>query len=62
MAKVETKVLPLPLALWIAQEDERDRLTREALSDVDYGRVIDQVAVLAWVDSLGSDNTLPVPQ
>jgi len=50
------------LASWIAQEDERDRLTHMALADVDAGRVIDHDAVLAWADSLGSDQELPVPR
>jgi predicted transcriptional regulator len=50
------------LADWIAREDERDRLTQEALSDVDAGQVIDHQAVLAWADSLGSDQPLPVPR
>jgi predicted transcriptional regulator len=49
------------LAAWIEQEEERDRLTREALADVDGGRVIDHQAVLAWADSLGGDKPAPVP-
>lgn len=40
------------LSAWIDQEEERNRLTREALADVDAGRVIDQRAVQAWADSL----------
>lgn len=50
------------LAAWIAQEEERDRLTREALADVDAGRVIDHQTVQAWADSLGTDKPLPVPR
>ena len=50
------------LASWIAQEDERDRLTHMALADVDAGRVIEHDAVLAWADSLGSDQEMPVPR
>lgn len=50
------------LAAWIDQEEERSRLTREALADVDAGRVIDHQAVQAWADSLSSDNPLPVPR
>lgn len=48
-------------ALSAAQEPERDRLTREALADVDDGRVIDHQAVQAWADSLSADDPLPVP-
>ena len=50
------------LASWIAQEDERDRLTHMALADVDAGRVNDHETVLEWADSLGSDQELPVPR
>jgi len=37
-------------------------LTREALADVDAGRVIDQQTVQAWAESLGTDQPLPVPR
>ena len=47
---------------WIAQEEERDRLTQEALADVDAGLVIDPLAVQAWADSLGTDQPLPLPR
>lgn len=49
------------LGAWIGQEEERRRLTLEALADVDAGYVIDQQAVQAWADSLGTDTSLPVP-
>ncbi|ATU94061.1 CopG family ribbon-helix-helix protein [Phyllobacterium zundukense] len=50
------------LAAWIDQEEERRRLTLEALSDVDVGRVVDHHAVQAWADSLDTDAPLPVPR
>lgn len=50
------------LTAWIEQEEERNRLTREALDDVDAGRVIDHQAVQAWADSLSTDTPLPVPR
>lgn len=50
------------LSAWIDQEEERSRLTREALADVDAGRVIDHQAVQAWADSLSTPNRLPVPR
>lgn len=40
---------------------ERSRLTREALADVEAGRVIDQQAVQGWAESLSTDTPLPVP-
>ena len=50
------------LTAWIVQEEERNRLTREALADVEAGQVIDHDAVRAWADSLSSDTPLPVPR
>ncbi len=55
-------IMKQALAAWIAQEDERDRLTLEALADVEAGRVIDHLAVQAWAESLGTDQPLPVPR
>ena len=49
------------LSAWIDQEEERSRLTREALADVDAGRVIAHQSVQAWADSLDTDQPLPVP-
>jgi len=49
------------LTAWIDQEEERRRLTIEALADVDAGLVIDHQSVQAWADSLESNKPLPVP-
>ena len=50
------------LSAWINQEEERERLTREALADVDSGHVIDHQAVQEWAESLSSERPLPVPR
>jgi predicted transcriptional regulator len=55
-------VMKQALAAWVAQEEERNRLTQEALADVDAGRVINHQAVQIWADSLGTDLPLPVPR
>ncbi len=50
------------LSAWIDQEEERSRLTREALADVDAGCVIDHQAVLqAWAENLSTSIPLPLP-
>lgn len=54
-------VIKQALSAWVAQEEERDRLTREALADVEAGHVIDHQAVQAWADSLDSSQPLPLP-
>ena len=55
-------IMKQALTAWVDQEEERSRLTREALTDVDAGHVIERQAVQAWADSLGSDKQLPVPR
>ncbi|MCD6581942.1 MAG: ribbon-helix-helix protein, CopG family, partial [Desulfuromusa sp.] len=50
------------LSAWIDQEEERSRLTQEALIDVDAGNVIDHQSVQAWADSLDTDGPLKVPR
>jgi predicted transcriptional regulator len=49
------------LSAWVGQEEERRRLTLEALADVDAGNVIDHQNVRAWADRLGTESPLPVP-
>jgi predicted transcriptional regulator len=55
-------IMKQALSAWLEQEEERERLTREALADVDASRVIDHQAVQAWADSLSTDEPLPVPR
>jgi len=55
-------IMKQALSAWIEQEEERTRLTREALADVDAGHMIDHQTVQSWADSLSSDEPLPVPR
>lgn len=55
-------VIKQALTAWIDLEEERDRLTKEALADVDAGHVIDHQTVQAWAESLSTDKPLPVPR
>ena len=50
------------LSAWIEQEEERNRLTLEALADVDARKVIDHQAVQAWADSLDKKKPLRPPR
>ncbi|QDQ28991.1 ribbon-helix-helix protein, CopG family [Chitinimonas arctica] len=54
-------IMKQALTAWLDQEEERDRLTREGLADVEAGNVIDHQAVQAWADSLGTDQPFPLP-
>ncbi len=55
-------IIKQALSAWIDQEEERRRLTMEALADVESGHVIDHQAIQAWADSLGTAQPLPVPR
>ena len=55
-------VVKQALAAWVEQEEERYRLTLEALADVVAGQVIDHADVKAWAESLGTAKPLSVPQ
>ena len=54
-------IMKQALTAWIDQEEERRRLTIEAMADVDAGLVIGHQSVQDWADSLDSDKPLPVP-
>lgn len=54
-------IIKQALTAWVDQEEERSRLTREALADVDAGRVIEHQSVQAWADSLGTSQPLSMP-
>jgi hypothetical protein len=45
-----------------AGADRRRRLTLEGLADVESGRLIEDEAMRAWADSLGTSRELPIPQ
>ena len=55
-------IMKQALSDWIDQEEERSRLTREALADVDAGCVISHQSIQAWAVSLNTDKPLPVPR
>ncbi len=55
-------IMKQALSAWVEQEEERNRLTQEALADVDAGKVVEHQAVLAWAESLSTDNPLPIPR
>ncbi len=61
LARSRGWVIKQALAAWVEMEEERERMTREALTDVDAGRVIDHQEVQAWADSLCTAPPLLVP-
>lgn len=55
-------VMKQALAAWVDLEEERHRMTLEALADVDADRVMDDQAIQAWADSLTTDKPLAPPR
>jgi predicted transcriptional regulator len=51
------------LAEFVALENQRHNLTLEALAqvDADGARGVEHADVEAWIDSLGTDQPLPIP-
>lgn len=54
-------IIKQALSDWVAQEEERNRLTHAALADVDTDHIIDHEAIQAWADSLNINHPLPTP-
>ena len=55
-------VVKQALASWVELEEERYRLTLEALAEVDAGNLVDHQQVQNWAKSLDNDRPLPVPR
>jgi predicted transcriptional regulator len=62
MERPRAWIVKQALTSWVEWEEEKDRLTWEALKSVDEGRTIPHAEVQAWADSLGTDNPLPMPR
>jgi predicted transcriptional regulator len=45
-------IMKQALSAWVEQEEERSRMTRAAMADVDAGRLVDHSVVRAWADGL----------
>ncbi len=52
LARTRGSIVEEALATWVTQEEEFDRLTWEAMADVDDGNLIAHETVEAWVDGL----------
>jgi predicted transcriptional regulator len=55
-------IMKQALSTWIEQEEEHDRLTREAMDNIDAGSVIDHKSVEKWADSLSTDKPMRAPR
>ena len=55
-------IMKQALSAWVNQEEERRRMTLDAMADVEAGNFIDHQSVQAWAESLSSDKPLPMPR
>lgn len=55
-------VVKQALAAWVDQEEERTRLTEEAMADVDHGNLVTHENMLAWANSLETDSPRALPE
>lgn len=55
-------VVKQALTAWVDQEEERHRLTLEAMTDVNEGKVADHQPVQTWAESLDTDTPLSPPR
>jgi predicted transcriptional regulator len=62
MERPRAWIVKQALTSWVEWEEGKDRLTREALADVEAGRTVPHEKVVAWIDSLGTKNPLPMPR
>lgn len=50
------RIVSQALIAWFEAEEERDRLTIEALADVEAGRILEHETIRRWADGLGRTN------
>ncbi|MDO8810546.1 MAG: ribbon-helix-helix domain-containing protein [Gallionella sp.] len=55
-------VVKQALSAWVDQEEERRRMTLEAMADIEAGQVVDHQSVQAWAESLSTNKQLPIPR
>ena len=55
-------VIKQALEAWLDQDEERHRMTLEALADVHSGNVLDHQVVAEWARSLSGDKPLAPPK
>ncbi len=61
MERSRAWIVKRALTAWVDWEEEKDRLTMEAIEAADRGDVVDDEVVAAWIESLDTDSPLPLP-
>ena len=47
-------IMKQALSAWVDQEEERSRMTQQAMADVDAGRLVEHSVVRTWAEGLSS--------
>jgi predicted transcriptional regulator len=61
MERSRAWIVKRALTDWVDWEEEKNRLTMEAIEAADRGEVVDDDAVAAWIESLDGEDPLPLP-
>ena len=61
MERPRAWIVKQALADWVAWEEEKHRRTLAGLADIEAGRTISHEKMVAWANSLDTDNPLPPP-
>jgi len=62
MERSRAWIVKQALSNWIDWEEEKDRLTLEAIEAADRDGTIPHEEVVAWAESLSTANPLPMPK
>lgn len=62
MERSRAWIVKQALSDWVDWEEEKNRLTREALEEADRVGTIPHEEVVAWAKSLSTDSPLPMPK
>lgn len=60
MERSRNWIIKQTLSTGIAQQEERDLLTLEAVADVDAGRIMNRQSVQEWAEGLNTDQPSPL--
>lgn len=61
MERSRAWIVKRALADWVDWEEEKDRRTLAGLADIEAGRTISHERMVAWAESLGTEQPLPAP-
>ncbi|KQW81370.1 CopG family transcriptional regulator [Devosia sp. Root413D1] len=61
MERSRAWIVKQALSNWVDWEEQKLQMTLDALDAADRGELVDDDAVRLWIESLDTDNPLPLP-